>query len=232
MTNIGILLSGGVGSRFGGSRPKQYLETGGRPVIAWSAAAFDCHPAVGGLVITAASEWRGYISEKVRTDKPLLFADPGATRQLSILSALHVAEARWGRDVAVIVHDAARPFVSQQLITACADGIAEGFDGVLPVLPVKDTIYQSADGVNISGLLPRAELFAGQAPESFRLGRYLDAHKRLGHERLLKVNGSTEVAHLDGMRMKLTQGDERNFKITTPADFLRFEELAGQSAKQ
>lgn len=229
MEHIAIILSGGTGTRFGGDCPKQYLELGDRPVIAWSAAAFAEHPSICGLIVVAAEQWRGYIADKLNSiAKPLAFADPGSTRQLSIVNALEAAERLYGRECSVVVHDAARPLVPTEIITACIGGIEEGYDGVLPVLPVKDTIYRSADGTTIAGLLNRSELFAGQAPESFRLAPYIDAHRAMSPDALLAINGSTEVAHLAGMRMKLVAGSERNFKITTPEDFERFRELAGQ----
>ena len=87
---------------------------------------------------------------------------------------------------------------------------------------MKDTVYQSEDGMNISALLPRETLFSGQAPEAFKIGKYLEAHKAISREELLQINGSTEIAYIAGMNIKMIQGDEINFKITTPEDLTRF----------
>ena len=101
-------------------------------------------------------------------------------------------------------------------------------DGVLPVVPVKDTLYQSKDGKSITSLLNRNELFAGQAPEAFRFGKYLELHEQMPREELLKINGSTEIAYKGGLKIKLIKGDVMNFKITTPEDLTNFETIINQ----
>jgi len=221
--NIAIVLSGGVGSRMGSDRPKQYLEIEGKPIIAHAVQTFAAHPRIDALVIAVAPEWEDYVRDLFAVaSTPIYYAPAGETRQYSIFNALEAAErAGYGGDDIVIVHDAARPFVSRELIDRCIDAVAEGYDGALPVLPVKDTIYQSADGVSIGNLLPRAQLFAGQAPESFRLVPYLQLHRQTPREELLLINGSTELAYIARWNVKLIEGDERNFKITTPEDITR-----------
>lgn len=88
----------------------------------------------------------------------------------------------------------------------------------MPVLPVKDTCYQSLDGKTISGFLPRSQLFAGQAPEAFRLKPYLELHRTLPREILLEISGSSELAYKHGLKVAMIPGEERNFKITTQDD--------------
>ena len=119
--------------------------------------------------------------------------------------------------------------ISAQLITDSLAAV-EGHDGVLPVLSMKDTVYKSPDGKKISALLDRNELYAGQAPETFRLGRYYEANRKLLPERIRSVNGSTEPAVMDGMDIVMIPGDERNFKITTREDMERFRDIMGQAA--
>ena len=109
-------------------------------------------------------------------------------------------------------------------LSACL-AAADGHEGVIPVLPMKDTVYGSTDGKTINALLDRTEIFAGQAPEVFRLGAYLDANRRLLPDRILEINGSTEPAVMAGMDMVMIPGDERNFKITTGGDLERFRRL-------
>ena len=90
---------------------------------------------------------------------------------------------------------------------------------------MKDTIYMSHDGKNIDALLDRNTLFAGQAPESFIFGKYLQAHRDMPEERLEKINGSTEIAQIAGMNIHLIEGDSMNMKITTPEDLSTFATL-------
>ena len=105
----------------------------------------------------------------------------------------------------------------------------EGHDGVLFVLPMKDTVYFSEEGKKIDSLLNRSQIFAGQAPEVFHLGRYYKANVALLPEKILSINGSTEPAILAGMDIVMISGDEGNFKITTKADLERFQTILGNS---
>lgn len=226
--NIAVILSGGVGSRMGINTPKQYIEVLGIPVIWYCLKTFVNSPLIDSIIIVRADDWSGYVEEQIsslETHIPVCFAEPGETRQYSIYNALHEAQKHGASpDDIVIIHDAARPLVSGNLIKACLDGCKEA-DGVLPVISVKDTLYQSVDGSHISNLLNRNELFAGQAPEAFRFGKYKALHEQMSREELLKINGSTEIAYKGGMNIKLIKGDEMNFKITTPEDLSNFESI-------
>ena len=242
-----IVLSGGTGSRAGFSIPKQYMEIEGKPLLAFTLERLGQVTDLAGIVIVADPAWQGYIADKLRMAeagsfsweknsysgiKLLGFALPGENRQLSILSGLrflkqYVAE-KEARELTdediVLVQDAARPLTSERLLEACFHLTAEE-DGRMPVLPMKDTIYLSEDGHSISGLLDRSKLFAGQAPESFRFCKYLQANESLLPDRILKINGSSEPAMAAGMNIAMIPGEEGNFKITTAGDYQRFVEL-------
>ena len=98
------------------------------------------------------------------------------------------------------------------------------------MLPMKDTVYLSRDGKSVSSLLNRQEIFAGQAPELFVLGKYYESNERLLPQKILKVNGSTEPAILAGMDIAMIPGDENNYKITTGTDLKRFREYIEQKS--
>ena len=226
--NIAIILSGGVGSRMGGNVPKQYIEVCGKPVIWYCLKTFLECVIVDAVIIVVADEWKLYIERLLiglGCEKMVLYSAPGETRQYSIYNALKVLKTNHvGCDDKIIIHDAARPLVSAQLIENCLNSCEE-FDAVLPVIPVKDTLYQSTDGQHITTLLNRNELFAGQAPEAFRFSKYLALHVKMPREELLKINGSTEIAYKGGMSVKLIRGEEINFKITTHEDLSNFENI-------
>ena len=101
--------------------------------------------------------------------------------------------------------------LSAQMITDCIEAMRD-YDGVVPVLPMKDTIYQSINGKSINALVKRNEIYAGQAPEVFRLGLYYKANKALFPDKILEINGSTEPAVLAGMNIAMIPGYEENFK--------------------
>lgn len=228
--NIALVLSGGTGTRVGTGIPKQYIDVGGRPVISYCIETLSVHERIDAIWVVAAENWHRPIQDWMkisdRCKKLRGFSLPGENRQLSILNGLEALRSLENNAdaVRVLICDAARPLLSDKQITECFLAMP-GHDGVLPVLPMKDTVYLSVDGKRISELLDRKEIYAGQAPELFRLDKYYEANKRLTVEKLLKINGSTEPAILAGMDIVMIPGDEDNFKITTPADLERFKEL-------
>lgn len=228
--NYAILLSGGTGKRLGSPIPKQYIECNGNLIIYHSLSALLSNVNINGIIIVAAEEWIPSIENiyaKLNIAKPIRYASPGETRQLSIWNGLKKLADDFhdidNEDI-VIIHDAARPLISDELIDSCLL-IEKEYDGAMPILPVKDTIYVSNDGINIAALLDRSVLYAGQAPESFRIIKYLNAHQQTTYEDLIKINGSSELAHKAGLKIKLVKGDPRNFKITDSQDLENFKQL-------
>lgn len=225
---IALLLSGGTGARVGSYIPKQYIEVGNRPIISYSIERLCSHSMVDSVWIAADQAWHGRIQDCLTADgfggKFRGFSMPGRNRQLSILHGLEeIRRCANDRDY-VLIHDAARPLLSEKQITECITS-AEGHDGALPVLPMKDTVYSSTDGKKIAALLNRSEVYAGQAPEIFRLGVYYEANRRLLPDRILQINGSTEPAIMAGLDVVMIPGDEGNFKITTKEDLERFRKI-------
>lgn len=227
--NIAIILSGGIGTRMGMELPKQYIEVNGKPIIWYCLKTFVDNSNVDMLCIVRAEEWDEYIKKQIQdlgANKTIIFANPGETRQFSIFNALKaIATIRpYDDEDRVIIHDAARPLVSHALINSCLESCKDA-DAVLPVIQVKDTLYQSVDGEHITNLLKRNEVFAGQAPEAFVFSKYMLLHETMPREELLTVNGSTEIAYKGRLKIKLIKGEEMNFKITTLDDLSNFESI-------
>jgi len=234
--NIALLLSGGVGSRLKSDVPKQYIRMKGKMLITYALETLIHSSYIDEVQIVAEYGWRKGIMEDcekqgIRTEKITGFAIPGVSRQASILNGLQniIRERNGQTDIenmeendTVLVHDAARPLLTIKQIEDCFTMLSEGHDGVMPVLPMKDTVYLSRDGNRVSELMNRKELFAGQAPELFKLKKYYHATMNLTLDRLNRIKGSTEPAIIAGMDIAIIPGDENNFKITTQADFERF----------
>ncbi len=230
-----LILSGGTGNRLGTEIPKQYIKVGGRPIISYCIEQLSSHERIDSIQIVAAQSWHQTILdclEKYDIKRKFRgFSKPGETRQLSIYHGVEDIKRYTEDSDVVLIHDAARPLLSAQMITDCLSAVI-GHDGVLPVLPMKDTVYQSVDGRKISALLNRSEIFAGQAPELFRIGLYYEANKRLYPEQIRAINGSTEPAVMAGMDIVMIPGDEGNLKITTKDDLERFCEIIKQKNEE
>lgn len=271
--NIALLLSGGKGLRIGGEVPKQYIDVKGVPIIFYSLRTLIKHPLIDAVWIVAEEEYKGLIEnsiEKIVSDERLSengtslknealsedkdtvsvkfrgFSTPGKNRQESILNGLRDIR-KYAEDAdKILVHDAARPFISDELITECfraiegaddAESVATSrnggsirksdepkHDGVLPVLPMKDTVYICNKENKITSLIDRSTVFRGQAPELFVFGKYYEANLNLSDD-IEKINGSTEPAILEGMDIVTIEGDEENFKITTSEDLARMNNI-------
>ena len=223
--NIALILSGGTGTRAGTSIPKQYVEVCGKPVISYCIETLSRHSRIDALLIAASADWQDFIKEQLNSHdlekKFKGFSPPGETRQLSIYQGLEHIRKFAGNNDYVLIHDAARPLLSGGQITAWLDGV-QGHHGVMPVLPMKDTVYLSGGGRRVSGLLDREKVFAGQAPEVFDFKKYYEANVKLLPDGLQRIKGSTEPAVLAGMDVVMIPGDENNYKITTMEDLKRF----------
>lgn len=227
--NIAIILAGGTGTRIGGEIPKQYLEVGGKPVIRYCLETCFGSEEIDTVHIVADPHWREFIEAHLpeaegSRHKWKGFSEPGETRQLSIWNALSDIAGYADPEDIVFIHDAARPLLSDDLLHRCIQSV-EGHDGVLPVLPMKDTVYYSEDGRSVSRLLKRSSIYAGQAPEVFVYGKYYEANRALFPEKIKDINGSTEPAVMAGMDMVMIHGEENNFKITTQADLEKFQRI-------
>ena len=227
--NIALLLSGGNGSRVGADIPKQYLDVEGKMVITYCLETLIEHDGIDAIFIVADFTWKEAILQElnvrnVSQSKILGFSKPGSNRQLSILNSLKDIRKYASEDDFVIIHDAARPLLSKKQITDCLNA-ANGHDGAMPVLPMKDTVYLSHNGLNVSELIDRTSIYAGQSPEVFLLDKYYEANLNLLPDQIMRINGSTEPAILMGLDVVMVPGDEDNFKITTINDLNRFQEI-------
>ena len=244
-----ILLSGGVGARLGASTPKQYIEVHGQPILEYTLNAIKAWKAMDSLIIVADRHWWESIDDIVRrvfseelselgiksrsceSFRFLGFAEPGQNRQLSIYNALRALEDYMDKDAIIMIHDGVRPCLSAELIDRCDNAMnhcnsAKGCnDGVMPYLEVKDTVYVKDTDGNISGMLDRGSLAAGQTPEFFDYWKYLKANEDLSEDEMMLIHGSTEPAVKAGMKITMVPGEESNFKITTPEDLERFKQI-------
>ena len=238
--NYAIILSGGTGTRTGADMPKQYIRVNGHMMVTYALKPLLDSAYVDKIYIVCSDEWREDMIKDIESvgldvKKIAGFAQPGDTRQLSIVNGLklimeeiapdHTDDSKSATSTdTVLIHDAARPFLTVDLLDRCYRALNEeaGPDGVMPVLPMKDTVYLSEDGKDISGLINRSTVFAGQAPELFCLKSYYEANVRLLPDDILKINGASEPAVMAGMKMAMIPGDERNVKVTSAKDLEKF----------
>ncbi len=219
-----IIAAGGRGQRFGGARPKQLLEVGGRTVLQRSIDAFDRHPRVDAIVVATPPEWVAEPSPYITVGtKPLTVTGGADNRQGSVANAFDRVEA--STDI-VLVHDAARPFVSAGVIDRVIDAAIESGAAIVAA-PVRDTVKRArVDGTVtvIDGTLPREQIYLAQTPQAFRYGVLWEAIS-LGRQGRTATDEAMLV-EASGHAVRIVEGDAGNIKITTPEDLPVAEAIA------
>lgn len=210
MTTAAIITAAGRGLRAGGDIAKQWQPLAGQLVVAHTLAAFD------GMVrvLTVHPDDRPR-AEALGLD--VLIVDGGATRAASVKNAI---EALAGRGITkVLIHDGARPLVSQTVITRVINAL-DGAAGAAPALAVTDALWTGANGM-VSGTRDRAGLYRAQTPQGFHFDAILAAHRAHPGD----AADDVEVARAAGLDVAIVEGDEENIKLTFPGDFARAEAI-------
>lgn len=220
-----LVVAAGRGSRAGQAAPKQYARLAGQPVLAWTLQALRRCEAVGDILVVIHPADRDlYAAASIGVDGLLPPVPGGATRQESVRLGLEALQARHP-DV-VLVHDAARPFVTPALVARIVAACAEG-SGAVPGLAVVDTLKKAADGW-VAGGVARDGLVAVQTPQGFPFADLLAAHRAAVSAGHSDLGDDAAVAALAGLPVRLVEGEAGNVKLTVPADFAAAERMLQQ----
>jgi 2-C-methyl-D-erythritol 4-phosphate cytidylyltransferase/2-C-methyl-D-erythritol 2,4-cyclodiphosphate synthase len=215
-----ILVAAGRGLRAGAGGPKQYRTIGGKTVIFRAMEPFCTHPHVFAVQPVLNPDDTALFNEAasgLRHEPPTA---GGATRQTSVHAGLEALAAQ--KPDIVLIHDAARPFVSQPLISRAIDA-ASSSGAAIPVIPVTDTVKLVDAGGNIEATPERARLRVAQTPQAFRFNVILDAHRRAARDGRNDFTDDAAIAEWAGLTVATFEGDAANMKLTTPEDFVREE---------
>jgi 2-C-methyl-D-erythritol 4-phosphate cytidylyltransferase len=210
-----VLVAAGRGERLGEDRPKAFARLGDLPLLAEPLRRLDESEWIDAVVVVAPPEWEEpaiLLAEEIGASKVTACVTGGETRTGSVRAG--VAEVP--DDAAVIlVHDAARPLISDEVISRVLSGLGEGFDGAVPALPAADTVKRVAGGV-VAETLSRDELVTVQTPQGF-VASVLRAALATGDE----GSDCASLVERHGGRVRVVEGDERLLKVTTRADLER-----------
>jgi len=215
-----VVVAAGRGLRAGGDIPKQYRTIGSEPVIRPSLRLYSEHGAIA------------MVQPVIHADDGALFADAcgglaalppvlgGASRQASVRAGLEALDSQ-SPDI-VLVHDAARPFASPDLVCRAIAAVA-ATGAAIPVLPVTDTVKIVDDSGRVQQTLDRSRLRSVQTPQAFAFASLLAAHRRaaaLGYD---EFTDDAALAEWAGMTVEVFEGERTNVKLTTADDFARAE---------
>jgi 2-C-methyl-D-erythritol 4-phosphate cytidylyltransferase / 2-C-methyl-D-erythritol 2,4-cyclodiphosphate synthase len=221
-----ILVAAGRGLRAGAGGPKQYRTIGGQTVIFRAMEAFCAHPDVFAVQPVVNPDDIAIFNEAVASLRHQPPTNGGATRQASVHAGLEALAAE--KPDIVLIHDAARPFVTPAVISRAIDA-AERTGAAVPAIAVTDTIKQVSDSGDVEATPDRARLRIAQTPQAFRFDVILDAHRRAARDGRSDFTDDAALAEWAGLTVATFEGDPANMKLTTPEDFVREEaRLASQ----
>jgi 2-C-methyl-D-erythritol 4-phosphate cytidylyltransferase len=208
-----VLAAAGRGERLGSDRPKAFARLGGRPLLAESLERLEGSAWIDFIVIAAPAEWEEpaiLLAEELAAGKVSSVVTGGASRSESVREAM----AEVADDVAVVlVHDAARPLLPDEVIERVLAPLSEGWDGVVPGRPVSDTVKR-VEGDRVVETLPRGELVAVQTPQAFIASVLREA--LMGD--VATASDCASLVETQGGRVKVVEGDPRLVKVTSSQD--------------
>lgn len=217
MTTVALIVAGGRGTRSGGATPKQYASIGGKAVLDRSLSTFLGHPAVDLVMVVIAAADRALYDHAVGGGHPRLLPPVlgGATRQGSVRNGLRalrpVAPAR------VLIHDAARPFVTGEIVTRVL-GALQDAPAAIAALPLADTLKRADPDGRVATTIDRAGLWRAQTPQGFRYDALSAAHEAALAAGREDLTDDAAVAEWAGLPVVLVEGSVANVKLTTAED--------------
>lgn len=214
MTTAALIVAAGRGSRAGGDLPKQWQPLAGQRVVDWTLDAFIGAPGVDLVLLVLHPD----DMPRYRPIAGIAVAAGGTTRAQSVRNGLEALDG-WAVS-RVLIHDVARPCVSQAVIAAVLAAL-DTHPAAAPALPVTDALWRGEDG-HVTGTQDRAGLYRAQTPQGFHFAAILAAHRRHGGD---DAADDVAVARAAGLDVAIVPGDETNLKITHPGDFPRAERL-------
>ena len=216
---VALIVAAGRGTRSGGEIPKQYQAVAGRAILAWAVQPFLDHSEIAEIRVVIHADDSARYAESVadhgKLGPPIV---GGVTRQESVRRGLEALQS--DPPALVLIHDAARPLVSGEVIGRVIAGLAEG-QAALPTLPVAETLKR-VEGDTVSATVPRNGIHTAQTPQGFHFEAILTAHRQAAAG---AYTDDAAIAEAAGIEVKAVAGDPANFKVTTAGDIERLQQM-------
>ena len=220
--NYALIIAGGSGNRMGQDIPKQFMHVDNCPIIIHTMLAFERHPDINGIAVVCLDGWqtvlRSYANQFSVTKLKWIF-DGGDNGQASIRNGIYgLRDAGCTGDDLVLIHDAVRPLLSQDIISSNI-AICQKYGYAITGIKCREAILESDDGFAATTSIPRDKLVRTQTPQTFRLRNIIAAHEAAAERGVTNsVASCTLIAELGLGEMHIVPGSEKNIKITTVED--------------
>lgn len=227
MANIALIIAGGIGNRMGQDIPKQFLTVNEKPVIIYTLEAFQKHPLIDAIAVVCLQGWESVLqayANQFNINKLKHIVAGGDCGQASIRNGVYELEKHYSRNDIVLIHDAIRPMVSDEIISDCISKTQQ-FGNAITCIPCAEAMLQTEDSKTSCGSYPRDRLKRTQTPQGFKIGDICDLHREA-----LKAGVTNSVASCTlmiemGKQVYFSAGSEKNIKLTTVEDIDIFKAL-------
>ena len=221
---IAVILAAGKGTRIkNAEKPKQYLEIGGKPILVHTVEKLLACSQIDRIAIAVHPDWLAYTNSLFSASEyqKVSVCTGADNRQESLYKALLYCKTELNApdNTIIVSHDAARPFVTQEIIEANISAMQTA-EAVNTVIPAVDTIIQSEDGKVQTAVTDRSQMYQVQTPQTFRLNKYLEIYNSLDAKDLSHATDAMGMFFNSGFSVKLVQGKRTNIKITTEDDLI------------
>ena len=220
----GVILAGGIGSRMGGDKPKQYLTVKGKPIIIYTIEKFLVVPEFEKVIVLCPKQWvehtKNLIEKHIAPAKDrVAVIEGGSTRNETIMNAIKLieSEGNLNDDTIIVTHDSVRPFVTHRIIEENIKAAKE-FGACDTVVPATDTIVEAMDNATISNIPDRSKMYQGQTPQSFKALKLKNMYDSLSDEEKDILTDAAKIFVIKCEKVALVQGETFNMKITCPYD--------------
>ena len=225
--NTALIFAGGAGQRMNSrSKPKQFIELRGKPIIIYTLEHFEAHPKIDCIVVACLKGWINELQmllTRYNIHKVNKIVPGGVTGFESIYKALASLANVCADDDIVLIHDGVRPFITKELISANIKMVAE-YGAVITVEPATESVVRSKDGMIIDNVPARSTMFIAKAPQSFRFSFIWSLYQRAKNDGITTID-SAHLLSIYGEKMYTIQSSPNNIKITTPVDYYIFRAL-------
>ncbi len=227
MANVAVIFAGGTGTRMNSrSRPKQFLELHGKPILVYTLEAFDRHPLIDGIILVVLEQWITYckeLKEKYMLHKLCSIVPGGQSALESQRNGLIQAKKMFSEESIVLIHDGVRPLIDDKTISDNIDSVRKNGTAIT-VVPAIETITLKNEAGKIGEIIDRSKVNLAKAPQSFILRDILEAHNKAEKENITFIDSASMMQHY-GHALYTVEGSPENIKITTPNDFYTFRAL-------
>ncbi len=222
-----LIFAGGTGKRMNSrSKPKQFLEMHGKPIIIYTLEHFEYHENIDNIVIVCLEDWitelqgllKRYGITKVTTIIP-----GGETGHDSIYLGLRTMKEMSKEDDIVLIHDGVRPFINEELITKNINAVKK-YGNAITAEAARESVVRSMDEETISDVPPRGEMYTAKAPQSFYYTQIMELYEK-AREEGLKTIDSAHLCSIYNIPMHIVKSTRNNLKITEPADYYIYRAL-------